>query len=130
MALATAMAGMAGAPAATAAEDTSQARAWPGPRILNEPEAKAPQLENTGVWKADPTRVCLSSVYREGEFLYQGCLWDDHGAGPDHEWPVNTLLRTCTYPTDPAYRSNAADLSSCGPGPLPTRPPSASRTTR
>lgn len=107
VALATAMAG---APAATAAEDTSKARAWPGPQILNEPEAKAPQLENTGIWKADPTRVCMSSAYREGEFLYQGCLWDDHGAGPDYEWPVNTLLRTYTYPTDPAYRSNAADL--------------------
>lgn len=80
VALATAMAG---APAATAAEDTSQARAWPGPQILNEPEAKAPQLENTGIWKADPTRVCMSSAYREGEFLHQGCLWDDHGAGPD-----------------------------------------------
>jgi hypothetical protein len=37
-------------------------------------------------------------------------LWDDQGAGLDHDWPVNTLLRTYTYPTDPAYRSNAADL--------------------
>jgi hypothetical protein len=107
VALATAMAGV---PAATAAEDTSSVRAWPGPEILNEPEANAPQLENAGIWKADPTRVCMSSAYREGEFLYQGCLWDDHGAGPDYEWPVNTLLKTYTYPTDPAYRSNAADL--------------------
>src|SRR5262245_39136252 len=47
----------------------------PGPEILHRPAPRAAQFENTGVWKADPTRVCLTSAYRSGEFLYQDCLW-------------------------------------------------------
>src|SRR5581483_2151122 len=58
----------------------------PGPDILYRPPARAPQLENTGVWRAAPTMVCLTSAYRRGEFLYQDCLWDDHGGGPAYRW--------------------------------------------
>ena len=82
----------------------------PGPEILHRPPARAPQLENTGVWKADPTLVCMTSAYRAGEFLYQDCLWDDHGGGPAYRWYYYTVLKDYTYPTNPAYRNNAADI--------------------
>jgi predicted esterase len=82
----------------------------PGPEILYRPPARAPQLENTGVWKADPTMVCMSSAYRAGEFLYQDCLWDDHGGGPAYRWYYYTYTYDYTYPTDARYRNNAADI--------------------
>jgi dienelactone hydrolase len=82
----------------------------PGPDILYRPPARAPQFENTGVWKAEPTRVCLTSAYRSGEFLYQDCLWDDTGGGPAYRWYFYTILKTYRYPTNPAYRNNAADI--------------------
>src|SRR4051812_33889509 len=54
----------------------------PGPAILYAPPAKAPQLENLkgSPWKAAPILVSGASAYRKGEFLYQGWLYDDHGA--------------------------------------------------
>jgi predicted esterase len=82
----------------------------PGPEILHRPPARAPQFENTGVWEAEPTKVCLTSAYRAGEFLYQDCLWDDNGGGPAYRWWYYTAIRTYEYPTNPAYRNNAADL--------------------
>jgi predicted esterase len=82
----------------------------PGPEILHRPPAHAPQLENTGVWKADPTMVCMTSAYRSGEFLYQDCLWDDNGGGPAYRWWFYTVLKDYRYPTNPAYRNNAADI--------------------
>src|SRR5947208_11311565 len=82
----------------------------PGPDALYRPPARAPQFENTGVWKAEPTKVCLTSAYRSGEFLYQDCLWDDNGGGPAYRWWFYTVLKTYRYPTNPAYRNNAADI--------------------
>lgn len=82
----------------------------PGPEILYRPPARAPQLENTGMWKADPTRVCLTSAYRSGEFLYQDCIWDDRGGGPAYRWYFYTFKHDYTYPTDAKYRNNAADI--------------------
>lgn len=82
----------------------------PGPSILHAAQARAPQFENIGVWRADPTRVCMTSAYRAGEFLYQGCLWDDNGGGPAYRWYFYTFDKDYTYPTKPAYRDNAADL--------------------
>src|SRR5947209_6079356 len=54
----------------------------PGPAILYAPPAPAPQLENAkgSPWKASPILVSGASAYRKGEFLYQGYLYDDHGA--------------------------------------------------
>ena len=52
----------------------------PGPNILYRPLAAAPQLENSGIWRASPILVSGSSAYRDGEFLYQDFLYDDHGA--------------------------------------------------
>lgn len=82
----------------------------PGPDVLHRPPAQAPQLENTGVWQADPTLVCMTSAYRSGEFLYQDCLWDDNGGGPAYRWWFYTAFKTYRYPANPAYRNNAADI--------------------
>jgi predicted esterase len=82
----------------------------PGPEILHRPAARAPQFENTGVWTAEPTKVCMTSAYRSGEFLYQDCLWDDNGGGPAYRWWYYTAFKTYRYPTNPAYRNNAADI--------------------
>jgi C-terminal binding-module, SLH-like, of glucodextranase len=99
----------------------------PGPEVLYEPLAKARQLENApgSVWKAAPLLVSGASAYSKGEYLYQGYLYDDHGAKevPD---PTNPMIApggdpsggdtfsepngTYTYPTGPGYDENAADL--------------------
>src|SRR5258708_37794947 len=54
----------------------------PGPPVLYAKPAAAPQLENTpaSIWKAPPILVSRAGAYRKGEFLYQGYLYDDHGA--------------------------------------------------
>lgn len=78
----------------------------PGPDILYWPLADAPQLQNTGPWEADPILVSGASAYRRGEFLYQDFLYDDTGARGTSATGVGTY----TYPTEPAYVRNAADL--------------------
>jgi C-terminal binding-module, SLH-like, of glucodextranase len=99
----------------------------PGPEVLYEPLAQAPQLENArgSGWRAKPILISGASAYRDGEFLYQGYLYDDHGAKevPD---PTNPMISpggdpsggdtfsepdgTYTYPTGPGYDENAADI--------------------
>jgi C-terminal binding-module, SLH-like, of glucodextranase len=107
----------------------------PGPDILYEPPATAPQLTNAGNWKAPSILVSGASAYRSGEFLYQDFLYDDHGAreSPDPADPRanhDTFSKpsgTYTYPTDPAYAHNAADLVELRVKPL--RPSTAFRIT-
>ncbi|HEX6460275.1 MAG TPA: glucodextranase DOMON-like domain-containing protein [Thermoleophilaceae bacterium] len=91
----------------------------PGPDILYAPPAQAPQLGNSGIWHAPPILVSGASAYRDGEFLYQDYLYDDHGANGGVPDPGDPRLSgdsfsmpngTYTYPTDPAYAGNAADL--------------------
>lgn len=91
----------------------------PGPALLYEPTPPAPQLENTGKWTAPPILISGASAYRCGEFLYQDWLLDDRGAAStvdatDPQVPTGYLFSSkagsLTYPTDPAYASNAADL--------------------
>jgi C-terminal binding-module, SLH-like, of glucodextranase len=99
----------------------------PGPELLYEPPAQAPQLENArgSGWHAKPILVSGASAYRQGEFLYQGYIYDDHGAKevPD---PTNPMISpggdpsggdtfsepdgTYTYPTGAGYDENAANL--------------------
>src|SRR4051794_21501508 len=112
------------AAAATVAGSASAASLYtgagprPGPDVLYAKPTTAPQLTNAGIWKAQPTLISGAHAYRKGEFLYQDFLYDDYGA---HEAPDPTDARagantfsmpngTYTYPTDPAYASNAADL--------------------
>lgn len=91
----------------------------PGPDILYAPAPRAPQLENTGVWRAPPILISGASAYRDGEFLYQDWLYDDHGArgSRDPQDPrratdegASAPSGSYTYPTDRAYAGNAADL--------------------
>jgi len=82
-------------PSEAAVEDASSVGGRPGPDILYWDPPRAPQLENTGAWKADPILVSGTSAYRAGEFLYQDFLYDDSG----------------TYPDEPErYAGNAADF--------------------
>jgi hypothetical protein len=91
----------------------------PGPSVLYAPPAGAPQLENDPPWSAEPILVSGSAAYRDGEYLYQDYIYDDHGATGDPD-PNNPLgpsadlysppAGTVTYPTDPIYGDNAADL--------------------
>ncbi|HEX5404423.1 MAG TPA: glucodextranase DOMON-like domain-containing protein [Pseudonocardiaceae bacterium] len=89
------------ASASTQATSAQATDPRPGPAILYAPPPRAPQLENApgSQWHAAPILVSGVSAYRQGEFLYQDYLFDDLGAGG-----------TYTYPTDPRYAKDAADL--------------------
>lgn len=67
------------APAAASSE-SSRTPPQPGPAVLYDVPASAPQLENAGGWEADPLLVSGASAYVDGEFLYQDFVYDDHGA--------------------------------------------------
>jgi hypothetical protein len=120
------------APAVAGAEPTSLyqgAAPRPGPDILYEPVADAPQLQNAGNWGAAPILVSGASAYRDGEFLYQDFLYDDHGAKgstdpADPRTAEDTFSKpagTYTYPTATAtYANNAADLVELRVEPLAT----------
>src|SRR5207248_3711676 len=90
--------------------------------------AVAPELTNTGVWQAPPILVSGTTAYRDGEFLYQDYLYDDHGARglPDPNDPrqngdlFSKPDGTYTYPTGPGYANNAADLVEFRVQPLST----------
>lgn len=110
----------AGAPAAFAA--TSSLYSGPGPRpgpdILYRAPAVAPQLTNARPWHAAPILVSGATAYRDGEFLYQGWLYDDHGAhevsDPNYPGSTGDLFSkpdgTYDYPSGPGYNNNAANL--------------------
>ena len=108
-------------PAAAGADPTSLYQGpgpRPGPDILYEPVADAPQLQNADNWSAPPILVSGASAYRDGEFLYQDFLYDDSGAigSPvqnDPRFSGNGFSRptgTYTYPTNTVYANNAADF--------------------
>lgn len=91
----------------------------PGPDILYAAAPRAPQLENTGIWRAHPILVSGASAYRRGEFLYQDFLYDDRGPNAnlpdpgDQRRTDETFSRgngTYTYPTDPVFAGNASDI--------------------
>ena len=91
----------------------------PGPDALYAPAPRAPQLENTGPWRADPILISGTEAYRDGEWIYQDFLYDDHGATgvEDRNDPYgigdflfSPTAGTFTYPLDPVYATNAADL--------------------
>ncbi len=91
----------------------------PGPDVLYASAPKAPQLENVAPFRAPPILVSGATAYRDGEFLYQDFLHDDRGAagtadstdptsGGTLQWKAKA--GTLTYPTDPVFANNAADL--------------------
>ena len=99
----------------------------PGPDLLYAPPAQAPQLTNAGPWKASPILISGASAYRDGEFLYQDFLYDDHGADgemdpTDRRNPGDAFSKpngTYTYPGDRVYADNAADFVEVRAKPLP-----------
>ncbi len=121
-------------PSLPAAEGTGPR---PGPPILYAPLAAAPQLEDEpgSIWKAPPILVSGASAYRKGEFLYQGYLYDDHGAKEVTD-PNDPMLSpggdpsggdlfsdpngTYDYPSGPGYDENAANLVELRVKPLKT----------
>jgi hypothetical protein len=93
--------------------------ARPGPDALYAPPPAAPQLENAAPWEAAPILVSGASAYRRGEFLYQDFLYDDRGGAGSRDssdpftpgdFTFSPKAGTLTYPTDPVYANNAADL--------------------
>ncbi len=92
----------------------------PGPRLLYaKPRPPAPQLQNRGPWRAKPILISGAAAYRKGEFLYQDYLYDDSGARGQRDLSsprtleadlFSALNGTYTYPSNPAYAQNAADL--------------------
>ena len=106
---------MLGAPGAAADEASlfSGPGQRPGPSILYRRINPAPQLTNTGPWRAKPILISGASAYRDGEFLYQDFLYDDHGAklerGEGRSLPGGAG-GTYSYPTASKYANNAADL--------------------
>jgi predicted esterase len=90
----------------------------PGPDLLYAKPKVAPQLTNRKPFRARPILVSGATAYRKGEFLYQDFLYDDHGAretaDPSDPKAAGNLFSkpngTYTYPTDPRYANNAADL--------------------
>jgi hypothetical protein len=126
-----ALAALLAAPAGAAAGTSSLYKGpgpRPGPDILYSKPAKAPQLENRGIWHAKPILVSGTSAYRRGEFLYQDFLYDDHGARGTARDPNDPRTSgdsfsapngTYTYPTDRKYANNAADLVELRMKPLP-----------
>jgi hypothetical protein len=109
--------------APTAVADSGSLYSGPGPRpgpdLLYAPAPEAPQLQNAGPWKAPPILVSGAEAYRGGEFLYQDYLFDDRGAAgnADPADPFDPLANlfspkhgTLSYPTDPVFANNAADL--------------------
>ena len=91
----------------------------PGPAVLYAAPAVAPQLQSAGIWKAAPILVSGTQAYRDGEWLYQDFLSDDHGAtgskAENDPYGVSGHLYspaggTFTYPTAKVFANNAADL--------------------
>ncbi|MDQ1694955.1 MAG: hypothetical protein QOJ03_308 [Frankiaceae bacterium] len=92
----------------------------PGPDLLYARAARAPQLQNRpgSGWHASPLLVSGADAYRHGEYLYQGFIYDDHGAAgaldPNDPLTQSFLFAakagTLTYPTAKAFVNNAADL--------------------
>jgi pimeloyl-ACP methyl ester carboxylesterase len=91
----------------------------PGPSVLYAKPAVAPQLQNRGIWKAPPTLVSGTQAYRDGEWMYQDYLYDDHGAlgvldpttpYSETDFLFSPVSGTYTYPTARKYARNAADL--------------------
>ncbi|MBV9214353.1 MAG: hypothetical protein JOZ25_11995, partial [Actinobacteria bacterium] len=100
----------------------------PGPDLLYAKAPIAAQLTNRGPWKASPILISGTTAYHKGEFLYQDYLYDAWGAqltaDPNDPKTAGNLFSktngTYTYPTDPRYANDAADLVELRVKPLRT----------
>ena len=105
------------------AEGSPSSPPRPGPDALYGPNPTPPQLENGEGWDADPLLVSGHDAYRDGEYLYQDYVYDDHGAdtrrftagSPSNADSLGGILSQPTgdlhYPNDgERYSYNGADL--------------------
>ena len=101
----------------------------PGPDVLYAPVASSPQLTSHDPrFRVAPLLVSGTEAYAGGEYVYQDYLYDDHGS---QAMPLDSTEQTASdsttaaglsgnalayqvgsvsYPTDPVYAGNAADL--------------------
>lgn len=86
--------------------------ARPGPDVLYADAPVAPQLENRDSrFRADPILVMGQEAYVDGEYLYQDWIYDDNGSDSGLSDAGGTdTAGDVSYPDDPAYGGNAADL--------------------
>lgn len=82
----------------------------PGPPLLYEPLPTVPELSVTAPFKAEPLLVSGTDAYRDGEYLYQDYLFDDHGANTTASAGVQPPAGDVRYPSAAHYAGNAADL--------------------
>ena len=93
----------------------------PGPRLLYARPAKAPQLEVRAPFHAPPLLISGTDAYRNGEYLYQDYLLDDHGAdtapglGSSATWASMPLFSPAAgdvmYPSERRFSGQDADLA-------------------
>jgi hypothetical protein len=91
-----------------------------GPAMLRAGPAHPPQLDVTAPFRAAPLLVSGTDGYRDGEFVYQDYLLDDHGAdttpglGSSATWSSAPLFAPAggdvLYPTGARWGGDAADL--------------------
>jgi dienelactone hydrolase len=113
-----ALAGLVAAGSAQAASLYDGPGPRPGPDLLYQKPVTAAQFANGRPWRAPPILISGTTAYRRGEFVYQDYLYDDNGArqvvDPGDGRTAGNLFSkqngTYTYPTDPKYGNNAADL--------------------
>jgi len=88
----------------------------PGPPLLYAKAPHVPQLENRAPFRAKPLLVSGTDAYRDGEYLYQDYLYDDHGAdtgdsvSPPGVAGFSPASGDKLYPPSPRFANNAADI--------------------
>jgi dienelactone hydrolase len=108
------------------AAPAAQASPRPGPPLLYAKAPHVPQLENHAPFRAKPLLVSGTDAYRDGEYLYQDYLFDDHGADtgagilPPGAGDFSPTSGDALYPDKPTYANNAADLVELRIKPTPT----------
>jgi len=90
----------------------------PGPPLLYAPPPAAPELSVQAPFAAKPLLVSGTDALRNGEYLYQDYLFDDHGANtagglgsqPPGTSTFSPSAGDVTYPTAARFANNAADI--------------------
>ncbi|MGH2829160.1 MAG: hypothetical protein ACRDJM_01620, partial [Actinomycetota bacterium] len=95
----------------------------PGPAVLYEPLATAPQFTNGPGWSAPSLMISGAQAYDSGEYLYQDYVYDAFGANTTNlpfaqpePVPASSDVTfggqtgDVVHPTGAAYAANAADL--------------------
>ncbi len=113
-------------PAAVGAAPSSLPPRDAGPALLHRPAPDVPELRNRAPFRAQPLLVSGTDAFRQGEYVFQDHLVDDHGADTA---PLGNALKTdkpdptstgdiaastggdVRYPTAARYAGNNADIA-------------------